>query len=64
MSYDTPMTSPMLFPVVLFGKYFKRHGGMLLPVSGYFQHCVCDGYHASLFFNTVQDLAAKPESWM
>ena len=64
MGYDTPMTSPMLFPVVLFGKYFQRDGRTLLPVSGYFQHCVCDGYHASMFFNTVQDLAAKPEDWM
>ena len=64
ISYDTPMTSPMLFPVVLFGKYAQHGDRMLMPFSGYFQHCVCDGYHASLFFNTVQELAEHPEEWM
>ena len=64
MGYDTPMTSPMLFPVVLFGKYFQKDGRTKLPFSGYFQHCVCDGYHASLFFNTLQELADHPEQWM
>ena len=64
MGYDTPMTSPMLFPVVLFGKYASHGGRILMPFSGYFQHCICDGYHASRFFNTVQELADHPEEWI
>lgn len=63
-SYDTPMTSPVLFPIILFGKYFEQNGEMLLPFSGYFQHRVTDGYHASVLINTVQDLSDHYQTWM
>lgn len=63
-SYDTPMTSPMLFPVLLFGKYFEQGGEILIPFSAYLQHCVADGYHTCRLINTVQELAEHWEDWM
>ena len=63
-SYDTPMKSPLLFPIVLFGKYFEQNGEVLLPFSAYLQHLVADGYHTSLFINTVQEIAENYEHWL
>lgn len=63
-SHDTPMRSPMLFPVILFGKYFEQGGEMLLPFSAYVPHSVADGYHTSLLINTVQALSEQYEAWM
>lgn len=64
MAYDTPVTSPLYFPVVLFGKYFEQNGEMLIPFSAYLQHAVADGYHTSLFINTVQKIADDYKNWM
>lgn len=63
-SNDTPLTSPMFFPVILFGKYFKQNGRMLLPFSAYVPHAVADGYHTSLFINTVQSIVDDCRNWM
>lgn len=62
--YDTPMKSPMLFPVILCGKYFEQNGEILLPFSAYVQHMVSDGYHTSLLINTVQEIADDYEEWL
>ena len=62
--YDTPMTSPLLFPIILCGKYFEQNGEILLPFSAYVQHLVSDGYHTSLLINTVQELADNYEEWL
>jgi len=64
MSYDTPVTSPMYFPVVLFGKYFEQNDETFIPFSAYVPHCIADGYHTSLFINTVQQIADDFEKWM
>ncbi|MDD3223004.1 MAG: chloramphenicol acetyltransferase CAT [Clostridia bacterium] len=63
-SNDTPVTSPLFFPVVLFGKYFEQNGEILIPFSAYLQHAVSDGYHTSLFINTVQEIAEDYKNWM
>lgn len=64
MAYDTPVSSPLYFPVVLFGKYFEQNGEILIPFSAYLPHAVADGYHTSLFINTVQEIANDFEHWM
>lgn len=51
-----------LTPRFTIGKYFEDQGKILLPFSAEFHHAVCDGYHASLFFNHVQTLANLPET--
>lgn len=62
--YDTPMTSPLLFPIILWGKYFEQNGDILLPFSVYVQHIVSDGYHTSLLINTVQEIADNYKEWL
>ena len=64
MAYDTPVTSPMYFPVILFGKYFEQNDETLSPFSAYVPHCVADGYHTTLLINTVQKLADNFEEWL
>lgn len=64
MAYDTPVTSPLYFPVILFGKYFEENGKILIPFSAYVPHAVSDGYHTSLFLNTVQEIATNYPEWL
>ena len=64
MSYDTPVTSPLYFPVILFGKYFQENRKTLLPFSVYVPHAVSDGYHTSLFLNTIQKIADNYKDWL
>lgn len=64
MAYDTPVTSPLYFPVILFGKYFEENGKTLLPFSTYVPHAVSDGYHTSLFLNTIQKIADNYKDWL
>ena len=44
----------MILPIILFGKYFEQNGRMLLPFSISINHATADGYHSSLFLNTIQ----------
>ena len=51
---DTYSDSRMILPIILFGKYFEQNGRMLLPFSISINHATADGYHSSLFLNTIQ----------
>ncbi len=42
------------FPVITMGKYERAGEHVLLPVNLNVIHAVCDGYHAGLFFETLQ----------
>lgn len=42
------------FPVITMGKYEQSGDKTLLPVNLNVIHAVCDGYHAGLFFDTLQ----------
>lgn len=64
MAYDTPVSSPLYFPVILFGKYFEQNGETLIPFSAYLPHAVADGYHTALFINTVQEIADDCDNWI
>ena len=55
-SYDTYSPSPMLFPVIVFGKYFKQNNETFLPFTIFATHAVCDGYHVCLLINTIEEL--------
>ena len=45
---------PQFFPVITMGKYVKENGKTTMPVNLLIAHAVSDGYHAGLFFNTLQ----------
>lgn len=51
-----------LLPITTFGKYYLRNDKRWLPVSIQVHHAVCDGYHASLFIEELQQLANNPQN--
>lgn len=64
VSFDTWSESPMLLPILTFGKYTQSNGVWMLPLSVYVSHAVADGYHTSCLFSSVQSLCACPDSWL
>ena len=50
-----------LLPITTFGKHYIREDKRWLPVSIQVHHAVCDGYHASLFIEELQQLANNPQ---
>ena len=46
---------PQFFPIITAGKYTQDNGKTTMPVNLMIAHAVCDGYHAGLFFNTLQE---------
>ena len=54
-SARTAHADPQFFPIITVGKYENENGKMMMPVNLIIAHAVCDGYHASLFFNKLQD---------
>jgi len=52
-----------LFPMVTWGKFFEESNKILMPVTIQVHHAVADGYHCSLFFSDVQEIALNPESY-
>ncbi|MER2262418.1 MAG: type A chloramphenicol O-acetyltransferase [Psychrobacillus sp.] len=53
-----------LLPIITGGKYFHQNGQTLLPITLQIHHAVCDGYHASLFFEELQKLANNCHDWL
>lgn len=56
--------SRYLLPIVTAGKFIHKDDSIFLPLSLQVHHSVCDGYHAGLFMNTVQELASHPGNWL
>ncbi|MEI4771649.1 type A chloramphenicol O-acetyltransferase [Psychrobacillus sp. FJAT-51614] len=53
-----------LLPIVTGGKYFNQTDKTLLPISLQVHHAVCDGYHASIFIEELQQLANNCHDWL
>ncbi|WP_145411292.1 type A chloramphenicol O-acetyltransferase [Paenibacillus xylanexedens] len=53
-----------LLPIFTIGKFLRQDDKVLLPLSVQFHHAVCDGYHASLLFNELEELAAECTDWL
>jgi len=53
-SYDTYCESDMLFPVIVFGKYFEDNGKTLLPFTVFINHAAADGYHICTLINKIE----------
>ena len=55
-AYSTRATNgePKFFPIITMGRYTQENGKTTMPVNLMIAHAVCDGYHAGLFFNTLQ----------
>ncbi|MBR0423382.1 MAG: type A chloramphenicol O-acetyltransferase [Clostridia bacterium] len=46
-----------IMPLVAIGKFFERDNKILIPISIKLHHATCDGYHAGIFYNELQNLA-------
>lgn len=57
-------SSPFLFPMVTWGKFFEEGNKILMPVTIQVHHAVADGYHCSLFFSEVKEISLKPEKYL
>ncbi|WP_028562643.1 type A chloramphenicol O-acetyltransferase [Paenibacillus pinihumi] len=53
-----------LLPIFTIGKYHSQDQKVLLPLSVQLHHAVCDGYHAGVLFNEIQELAVSCKSWL
>lgn len=53
-----------LLPIITGGKYFKQDDKVLLPIAFQAHHAVCDGYHASRFYDELQQLADRCDEWL
>lgn len=53
-----------LCPIFTIGKYYQRDNRTIIPVSVQLHHALCDGYHAGLIFQTLENLASAPEKWI
>ncbi|MDD4291699.1 MAG: CatA-like O-acetyltransferase [Clostridia bacterium] len=42
-------------PIITFGRYEKKDGKVIIPLSAYLNHAVCDGFHAATL---VKDFAS------
>lgn len=53
-----------LLPIFTIGKYNWHDDQLLLPLSVQLHHAVCDGYHAGVLFEELQQLAFDCRSWL
>ena len=47
---------PNLFPIITFGKYVEEEGRRKLSAALTISHASADGYHASMFFERLQEV--------
>ena len=57
-------SSPFLFPMVTWGKFFEEDNKIIMPVTIQIHHSVADGYHCSLFFSDIKEIALNPEQYL
>ena len=57
-------SSPFLFPMVTWGKFFEESNKIFIPVTIQIHHAVADGYHCSLFFSDVKEISSNPEQYL
>ena len=57
-------STPFLFPMVTWGKFFKEDNKIIMPVTIQVHHAVADGYHCSLFFSDVKEISLNPEKYL
>ncbi len=56
-SLDSWAESPLLFPLIRFGKYRENGGRAMLPVALCVHHAVADGWHVAKLFHDIQEAA-------
>ena len=53
---NLPNSFEYLAPIFTIGKYYTDDkNNIIMPLALQIHHSVCDGYHASVFFNDLQE---------
>lgn len=55
-AHGIPTGRPNLFPIITFGKYVEEDGRRKLSAALTISHASADGYHASMFFERLQEV--------
>jgi chloramphenicol O-acetyltransferase type A len=63
-SYDTYSESQMLFPVIIFGKYFDENGTTKIPFTIFINHAVADGFHLCRLIKKIEEICKNFEVYM
>ena len=56
LDLDLPRSDNYLLPIFTLGKFSEKNGGTFAPLAMQFHHAVCDGFHAALLVNELQEL--------
>lgn len=63
ISHPTKMDDTRAIPRISWGKFTQESNEWLMPVSLQLHHGLADGYHAGLFFDTLQSLLDEPNTF-
>lgn len=61
---NLPQNDKYLLPIFTVGKFFESNEKLSLPLSVQVHHSVCDGFHASIFINELQEMLTNYEKWL
>lgn len=53
---DLPRSDNYLLPIFTLGKFVEKNGGIFAPLALQLHHAVCDGFHAALLIDGLQEL--------
>ncbi len=53
---ELPQSDDYLLPIFTLGKFVEKNEKIYAPLAVQMHHAVCDGYHAALLINELQDL--------
>lgn len=54
---NLPLDINFYAPIITWGKYINIHGKINMPLTIQINHAVADGYHTSMLFQKIQDIA-------
>lgn len=63
-SQDSYSESSLLFPLIKFGKYYKKDDKVMIPFSVFVNHAVADGYHTCKLINDIEKEGKDVKEWI
>ncbi|WP_133711445.1 CatA-like O-acetyltransferase [Myroides indicus] len=56
--------SSLLYPIIRFGKYYKKGAKYFIPFSVFVNHAVADGYHISKLLIEIEEFGKNIKKWL
>lgn len=64
MLYPMDKESTFFYPLIVMGKFINNGERYTMPLSIQISHAVTDGYHISVFFETIQKYFSDPSNYI